>query len=74
MAQPFIWKCGLSILDLDTQLNSKVIKPYQCPLERFYAVSIELKAKLQQTLIPIWQKKILSFSSKNVQYQNMTIF
>ena len=47
-----IWKCGLGILDIDTQLelqfcrtsmNLKIIRPYQSCLERSHAVLIELK-------------------------------
>ena len=51
LAQLPIWRGGLGILDIDTQLNpiknvdSKVIKYHQCPLKRSHAKSIELNSE-----------------------------
>ena len=52
IAQLLVWKGGLGILDIDTQkkkkkllknyMDSKMIKSYQCSLEKSQTVPIEL--------------------------------
>ena len=45
LAQLPIWKGRLGILDIDTQLDSKIISSYPCPMEGSYVALIELNFK-----------------------------
>ena len=76
LAQLSIWRGGVGILDIDTQLNSlKIIKSHQCSLEDPMLYRLSSISNSNQGLA-LFRKKQISISNrhKNLQKQNNEYF
>ena len=82
IAQLSVWKCGLSILDIDTQLNSlelpwiyRLLNPTNALCKGLLLYWLKLKNNSKQGLYLFRQKQILRSSrQKNLQKQNNEVF